>query len=40
MDRHEEEVEWGCSNLLLAAFILIMVGFFLSRYDLPLHFSL
>jgi hypothetical protein len=36
VDRQEESSGWSCGSVLLAAFLLLLVGYSLSQYDLPL----
>lgn len=39
LNKPEEDSEWSVCSVLLGVMLLIMVGFFLSRYDKPVRLT-
>lgn len=39
LNKPEEDSEWSICSVLLGVVLLIMVGFFLSRYNIPVKLN-
>lgn len=39
LNKQEEDGEWSACSVLLGVMLLIMVGFFLSRYNIPVKLT-